>query len=31
MGAADLANRAVETGRNVDELVEEGAVEKQEA
>jgi aspartate ammonia-lyase len=31
MGAAELANRAVETGRTVDELVEEGAVEKQEA
>jgi aspartate ammonia-lyase len=31
MGAADLANKAVETGKPVDQLLEEGAGEKQEA
>ena len=31
MGAAELAKRAVETGKRIDELIEEGAAQRLEA
>jgi hypothetical protein len=31
MGAAELAEKAVETGKTIDELIAEGEAEKQEA
>jgi aspartate ammonia-lyase len=31
MGAAELAKRAVDTGKTIDELIEEGAAERLEA